>query len=402
MTFRMNRGAGRAAGRATFSAALAVLLGASGCGQPAAPPAAAAPEVSVSRPLIRPITDWDEYTGRLEAVDAVEIRARVTGYLQSMHFQEGTLVEKGDLLFVIDPRPYEALLQRANAELVGAQIRLELAQNDFARAERLFSSRAISEEELDARAKEQQQATAALAAARAAVRSAELDAEFTRVHAPVAGRIGRELVSEGNLVSGGTPQSTLLTTIVSLDPIHVYFTADERAFLRYQRLDQEGERPSSRTTENPVRMQLADEEGFPHRGHMDFVDNRVDRATGTMQGRAVFPNPDYFLTPGLFARVQLLGRGPYDAVLIPDAAIAADQAQRFVYVVDESGIAQRQPVELGRRIGELRIVASGLDPDDTVIVDGLQRVRVGSPVAATAVTIAEPALQASAIPGQAR
>ena len=402
MTSRARRGGPGLSACGACSATLALLLGSAGCGRSAAPPSAAAPEVAVARALVRPVTDWDEYTGRLEAVDAVEIRARVTGYLQSMHFNEGTLVNKGDLLFVIDPRPYEAVLDRTKAEFARSRIRLALAHNDFARAERLYGSRAISEEELDARSKEQEEATAALTAARAAVRSAELDVEFTHVHAPVAGRIGRELVSEGNLVSGGTPQSTLLTTIVSLDPIHVYFTADERAFLRYQRLDQEGERPSSRTTENPVRMQLADEEGFPHHGHMDFVDNRVDQATGTMQGRAIFPNPDYFLTPGLFARIQLLGRGPYDALLIPDAAVAADQAQRFVYVVDESGVAQRQPVELGRRIGELRIVASGLEPDDIVIVDGLQRVRVGSPVATTEVTIAEPPLQASAIPGRAR
>jgi RND family efflux transporter MFP subunit len=376
--------------------------GLTGCGPSVAPPPAAAPEVSVARPLVRQVTDWDEYTGRLEAVDAVEIRARVTGYLQSRHFDEGALVDKGDLLFVIDPRPYEAVLDRARAELERAQIRLDLAQNDFERAERLFRSRAISEEELDARSKERQEATAALTAARAAERSAELEVEFTRVHAPVSGRIGRELVSEGNLVSGGSPQSTLLTTIVSLHPIHVYFTADERAFLRYQRLDQEGERESSRTAENPVRLQLADEEGFPHIGHMDFVDNRIDRATGTMQGRAVFPNPDHFLTPGIFARVQLQGRGPYDALMIPDAAIGADQAERFVYVVDEAGVAQRRPIELGRRIGEHRIVASGLEPDDVVIVDGLQRVRAGSAVAANEVKVAEPDLHGSAIPGQAK
>jgi RND family efflux transporter MFP subunit len=380
----------------------AVAPGMAACDGPGASTPMAAPEVSVARPLVRPITDWDEYTGRLEAVDAVEIRARVTGYLQSRHFDEGALVEKGDLLFVIDPRPYEAVLDQAKAELARAQIRLDLARNDFDRAIRLFDSRAISEEELDARSKNQQEAAAALTAARAAVRSAELDVEFTRVHAPVAGRIGRELTSEGNLVSGGSPQSTLLTTIVSLDPIHVYFTADERAFLRYQRLDQGGERQSSRTAENPVRMQLSDEEGFPHVGHMDFVDNRVDQATGTMQGRAVFPNPDYFLTPGLFARLQLLGRGPYDALLIPDAAIAADQAQRFVFVVDESGKAERRPIDLGPRIGELRVVASGLDANDVVIVNGLQRVRSGVPINGSEVTIAEPVFPVSGELGDAR
>lgn len=371
-----------------------LMAGLTACGNPAGsslPP----PEVAVAKPLVRQVTDWDEYTGRLAAVDEVEVRARVSGYLQSVHFREGAIVKKGDLLFVIDPRPYEAVLERARAELAGAQIRLELAHNDLKRGERLYTSRAISEEELDARSKERQEADAALTAARAAVRSAELDVEFTRMHAPLAGRIGRELVSEGNLVSGGSSQATLLTTIVSLDPIHVYFTADERAFLRYQRLSRAGERPSSREAANPVQLQLADEEGFPHRGHMDFVDNQVDRATGTMQGRAVFANPEFFLTPGLFARVRLLGRGPYEALLIPDAAIAADQAQRFVFIIDEAGTAQRRPVALARRVGELRVIASGLGPNDQVVVSGLQRVRAGSPVTASATSIAEPEMLAT-------
>jgi RND family efflux transporter MFP subunit len=374
--------------------------GLAACGAPAEPPQMLPPDVSVAKPLVKQVTDWDAYTGRLAAVDAVEIRARVSGYLQSVHFREGVIVDQGDLLFVIDPRPYEAVLEQAQAELSRAQARLALAQNDLKRAQRLFRSRAISEEDLDTRSKGQQETTAALAAAQAAVRSAELDVGFTRVHAPIAGRIGRELVSEGNLVSGGSSQSTLLTTIVSLDPIHVYFTADERAFLRYLRLDREGKRPSSRTTANPVQMQLADEEGFPHRGHMDFVDNRIDQATGTMQGRAVFPNPDYFLTPGLFARVRLLGRGPYEVLLIPDAAIAADQAQRFVFVVDAEGLAQRRVVEFGRRLGDLRVITSGLGPDDRVIVGGIQRVQAGSPVTASEVSTADPDAIATGGDGQ--
>ena len=365
-------------------------FGLAACGTGTGPGQMPPPEVSVAKPLVREITDWDEYTGRLAAVDEVEVRSRVSGYLQAGHFREGAIVKKGALLFVIDPRPYEAVLERARAELSGAQIRLDLADNDLERGERLYAARAISEEELDGRSKERQEADAALTAARAAVRSAQLDVEFTRIQAPIGGRIGRELVSEGNLVSGGSPQSTLLTTIVSLDPIHVYFTADERAFLRYQRLSVEGTRPSSRNAPNPVQMQLADEEGFPHHGHMDFVDNQVDRATGTMQGRAVFENPENFLTPGLFARIRLLGRGPYQALLIPDAAIAADQAQRYVFVVDADGLPQRRPVELDRAVGELRVIAKGLGPDDQVIVSGLQRVRVGSPVAASASSIAEP------------
>jgi multidrug efflux system membrane fusion protein len=324
--------------------------------------------------------DWDEYTGRLAAVDSVEVRARVNGWLQSVHFDDGAIVEQGDLLFVIDPRPYEAVHNQAKAEVTRARVRLELAGNDLARARRLFESRAISEEELDARTQEQKEATAALQAAEAAVAASALDVEFTRVRAPIRGRIGRELVTVGNLVSGGSAGSTLLTTIVSLDPIHVYFTADERAFLRYQRLAREGVRPSSRDTANPVRIQLADEQGFPHEGRMDFVDNRVDEATGTMQGRAVVPNPDGVLTPGLFARVQLLGEGPYEAILVPDAAIGTDQAQRFVYLVGDDNVVRRRAVTPGPLVQNLRVVREGLSAGDRVVIEGLQRVRAGSPV----------------------
>jgi RND family efflux transporter MFP subunit len=371
-----------------LASVVAIVLALSACSGPSGPVQPAPPEVDVAKPLVQQITDWDEYTGRLAAVAAVEIRARVNGYLQSMHFHEGALVEKGDLLVVIDPRPYEAIADQARAEVSRAEIRLELSSNDLERAHRLFASKAISEEELDARSKDNQAARAELLAARAAVRAAELDVEFTRVHAPISGRIGRELVSQGNLVSGGSPQSTLLTTIVSLDPIHVYFTADERAFLRYERLNQDGVRESSRTVANPVRLQLSDEQGFPHVGQMDFVDNRVDEATGTMLGRAIFPNPGGFLTPGLFARVQLLGRGPYEALLIPEAAIASDQAQRFVFVVDSSSVVQRRVIEMGRRFGNLRIVARGLAPDDLVVVSGIQRARHGTLVTATTVATA--------------
>ncbi|HSN72746.1 MAG TPA: efflux RND transporter periplasmic adaptor subunit, partial [Steroidobacteraceae bacterium] len=284
------------------------------------PPQSGPMEVEYARPLVQSITDWDEYTGRLAAVDSVEVRARVSGYLKSVHFTDGAMVEAGDLLFVIDPRPYQAVLDESKAQLTRARVQLELAGNDLERAERLFRSRAVSEEELDARTQQKREAEASLAAAQAAVAAAQLDLEFTSVRAPISGRIGRKLVIEGNLVSGGEANSTLLTTIVSLDPIHVYFTADEKAYLAYQRLARAGTRPSSRDVANPVRMQVAGEQGFPREGTMDFVDNRIDEATGTMQGRAIFPNPDGLLTPGLFAEVQLLGEGPYEALLIPDAA----------------------------------------------------------------------------------
>ena len=350
-----------------------------------------APQVTVATPLVRNITDWDEYTGRLAAVDSVEIRARVGGYLESVHFTDGALVKKGDLLFVIDPRPYQAALDETRAQLTRAKVRLELAVNDQDRANRLFASRAISEEELDARTKERREAEAALQEAEASQKAAALNLEFSRVRAPISGRIGRKLVTEGNLVSSGNPDPTLLTTIVSVDPIHVYFTADERAFLRYTRLAEDGMRPSSRNTPNAVRLQLADEQGFPHLGHMDFVDNHVDKATGTMEGRAIFPNPKGDLTPGLFGRIQLLGEGPYVALIVPDQAIGSDQAQRIVYVVGTDNVVTPRPVVLGRSLGDLRVIRRGLKPDERIVINGIQRVRPGAPVSPQEGQIAEPA-----------
>jgi RND family efflux transporter MFP subunit len=342
------------------------------CGGPA-PDAFPPVEVTVATPLARDITDWDEYTGRLAAVDTVEIRARVAGYVQSVHFTDGALVKKGDLLFVIDPRPYQAALDETEAQLSRARVRLDLAG-------RLFEARAISEEEFDARTQEKREAEAAILEAEAARQAAALDLEYARVRSPIAGRVSRKYVTEGNLVTGGTQDATLLTTVVSVDPIHVYFTADEQAYLRYQRLAEQGIRPSSREVPNPVRMQLADEQGFPRTGRMDFVDNRIDEATGTIQGRAIFPNPDGHLTPGLFARLQLKGEGPYPALLVPDAAVGTDQAQRVVYVVDDQNIVQARPVVLGRTQGSLRVIRAGLAATDKVVINGQAKVRPGVPV----------------------
>jgi len=351
----------------------------SGCGQTPLPQATP-PVVTVALPIAEDITDWDEYTGRIEAVESVEVRARVSGFLQSIHFDEGSTVEDGDLLFVIDPRPYQAILQEATAEVTRARIRLELAGNDRERAERLFQSRAISEEELDARTQEQREAVAALAAAEATVSGAQLNVDFTQVKAPIGGRIGRFHVTRGNLVSGGTEGSTLLTTIVSVDPVHVYFTGDECEYLKYSRLNLEGTRPSSRDFANPVRIRLADEKQFTREGRMDFVANTLDEASGTIQGRAVVANTDGLLTPGLFVTVQLLGRGPYEALLIPDAAIGADQSQAFVYVVGEGNIVERRSVDVGRIERNFRVIQSGLTAADRVVVNGLVRVRVGAAV----------------------
>jgi RND family efflux transporter MFP subunit len=233
---------------------------------------------------------------------------------------------------------------------------------------------------LDKAVQEQRAATAAVQAAQAALRRAQLDLEFTHITAPVSGRIGRHLVSIGNLVSGGEANSTPLTTIVSLDPIYFYFDADQRAYLKYVRLDLAGQRRSSREAANPVRLALADEKDFPHPGHMDFVDNQIDFGTGTIRGRAIFDNPDLIYTPGMFARIELLGEPEHDALLLPDDAIGTDQARRFVYVLGDGNVATAREVKLGPIIDGLRVIRAGLTASDKVIVNGLQRVRVGQPV----------------------
>jgi len=364
---------------ATFGlAGLALLL--VGCERPQAAPAPAPPKVTVSRPVVRDVIEWDEYTGRLVAVESVEVRARVSGYLQSIHFNDGAIVKKGSLLFVIDPRPYQAELDKAAAELKLANARLDLAKSDSARAQRLLQVRAISEEEADTRASRQRETQEQLQAARAAVDTAKLNVEFTRITAPITGRISRKLVTQGNLINGGTAQSTLLTTIVSLDPIHCYIEADERAYLKYVRLSREGKRPSSREVRNPAYLALADETGFPHKGYIDFVDNRLDPNTGTMTGRAIFPNPELTLTPGLFARVRIPGSGNYEALMVPDEAIGTDLSQKFVFVLNDHSIVEYRAVQLGPIIGGLRVIREGLKPEDLVIVKGTQRARANMKV----------------------
>jgi RND family efflux transporter MFP subunit len=347
-----------------------------GCESEQKPPAEP-PKVTVSRPIVQEIIEWDEYTGRLEATETVEVRARVNGYLQSIHFKDGAIVKKGDLLFVIDPRPYQAEVDRVTAELQLAQARLELAKSDYARAQKLLQFRAISQEEADTRAATERQAQESVEAGRAAVEAAQLNLEFTRVTAPITGRISRRLVTEGNLINGGTAQSTLLTTIVSMDPIYVYFEADERSYLKYTRLSQNGKGPGSRGARNPVYLALADEKGFPRRGYIDFLDNRLDTNTGTMAGRAVFSNSDFALTPGLFARVRLQGSTRHEALLVPDEAIGSDQAQKFVFVVNGDNTVEYRTVQLGTLVHGFRVVSEGLKPNDWLIVSGLQRAKTG-------------------------
>ena len=346
------------------------------CSQPA--PVTPPPKVDVAQPVARDVIDFDEYTARLDAVESVEVRPRVSGYLQSISFRDGAVVNKGDLLFTIDQRPYVAALRHAEADLASAKARLDLAHKNMARSVDLIRSHAISQEEADIRESNVRQAEAAVEESQAAIDAAKLDVEFTQITAPIRGRIGRKLVTEGNLINGGVgTQGTLLTTIVSLDPIYAYAEADERSYLKYVRLAQSGQRPSARYFRTPVWIGLADEDGFPHEGTMDFVDNQLDRGTGTIIGRALLPNPDLLLSPGMFARMRLPGSGQYHALLLPDEAVGTDQSQKFVYVVDNANKAQYRTVETGPLVDGLRVVRGGLSPEEWVIVNGVQRARTG-------------------------
>jgi len=365
-----------ASSRTAFLAVLLLLLTAA-CGD--STPEKPAPKVAVAHPVEREVLEWDDYTGRLEATSSVEVRARVSGYLQSVAFRPGQIVEAGALLFVIDPRPYQAELDRAKAAAAQSRSSLELAGNEARRAGRLVERKAISQEEYEARTAGLRNAEAQLQGADAAVRNAQLDLEFTQVRSPIRGRVSRDLVNVGNLINGGSAAAaTLLTTVVSLDPIHCYFEVDERAVLKYTDLARVGRRASSRDAPNPVLLQVADEDSFPHVGTMDFVDNAIDPSTGTITGRAIFPNPDLKLTPGLFARVRLIGSGKYRATLLPDAAIGTDQAERFVLVVDGENKVARKKVVPGPMIEGFRIVREGVTTADRVVVAGLQAVRPGS------------------------
>ena len=371
-----------------LASALPLLLMLAGCDSRAQEVAALPPppEVSVATVLTRPVHQWDTFNGRVAAPESVELRPRVSGYVQRVAFEEGQEVAKGDLLFVIDPRPYEAALAQAQAQLQRARAEASLAQAQDARAQALIEARAISREEFEARKAASAQGAAGVRAAEAAVSAARLDLQFTRVHAPIDGRIGRAMVTAGNLAQA---DQTLLATLVSQDPMYVYFESDEQTYLRYAKLAREGKRSRS---SNPVRVGLADQAGFPYRGTVDFVDNRVDPATGTIRVRAVLPNADRSLTPGLFARVQLQGSGEFEAMLIDDKAVLTDQDRKYVYVLGQDNKAVRKDVELGRMIDGLRVVESGLAARDKVIVHGVQKVFMpGMPVAPNTIAMGAPA-----------
>ena len=369
-----------------WSAAVAAIL--QGCAQPAAEPAPpSAPQVTVAPALSRPLTESDELTGRLEAVNSVDIRPRVSGYLSAVHFREGALVARGDLLFTIDPRPFQAEVDRLEAELARARATVSRASSELARAERLAGENAIAREEHDRRATFAQESSAQAASVEAGLRAAQLNLEFTRVTAPIAGRVGRAIVTEGNLVSSGPGEATVLTTLVSLDPIYATFEADEQSFLRYIGASRPGGAGAARIGRGAIRMALAGDEEFVRHGEMTFLDNRIDPATGTIRARALFRNADLSLTPGLFVRLRVPMGASQAGVLVQDRAVGTDLDRRFVLVVDAKRQVSYRAVTLGPLIDGLRVVRSGVREGELVVVNGLQHVRPGVTVRPTQVAM---------------
>ena len=353
------------------------------CGEAQKQAAPPPPKVTVAKPIKRTIVDQDEYVGRFVAVYSVEVRARVSGYLDKVQFQDGQIVKQGDLLFTIDKRPFQNTLDQARANLELARSNLLFTQSDLARGQQLLRDRTISEQIFEQRSQASRNAQAALAASEAMVRQAELDLEFTELKAPITGRIGDRRVTPGNLVTGGTGgATTLLAVIVSTDPIRLEFTFDEASLLRYERLARDGNTDVTGRGSAPVRLKLIDEQDFTHYGRMDFIDNVIDRSTGTIRGRAQFANSDGLFTPGMFARVQVPASAPYEALMVPDLAIGTEQVRKFVYVVDQDGIARQRFVMLGDVVDDLRVVKEGVSADDRVVVNGLMRVRPGQKVTA--------------------
>lgn len=352
----------------------------SGAAPQAKGPAGPPPAVSVSRALAREIVEWDEYTGRLDAVDTVEVRARISGYLVESHFKDGQLVRKGDRLYSIDPRPFERALDQARAEVALAETRIANATKDVDRAQGLIRNRFITEKAFDDRKNVVEEAEAQKKVAEARAKAAELDLSFTTITAALDGRISRSTVSAGNYVIGGAANGTLLTTIVSQNPVQVYFDVNENNLIKYKRLRAEGKAIGATDTGVTVGIALPDETSFPHTGKLDFVDNRLDAGTGTLRVRALLDNAGGLFSPGMFARVRIAGSAPYTALLVPDEAIGTDQTDRFVYVVAEDGTANRRKITIGSISDGLRVVRAGLKPEDWVIVRGLQRARPGQKV----------------------
>ena len=359
----------------------AALVALAGCGKKADGPGAGgpggpggAPPVTVAVPLIKPIVDWDDYVGRFEAIRSVDVRPRVSGYIDKILFKDGEFARVGQVLFIIDPRPFQAVLAQAQADEARAKAAAEVARTNFARAKTLLDLKAVSQEEFDTTKATLGQADAALAAAAANTRAKALDVGFTRVTAPIAGRLSDRRLDIGNYVNSG---NTVLTTIVTLDPIYFSFTASEALYLKYQRASEAGTRPSSRIAPNPVDIRLADENEYRWKGRMNFVDNVIDNGSGTMRGRAEVRNPNNFLTPGMFGHMRLLGSGSYKGMLIPEDAIVTDQTRKVALVVGPDNMVSAHALVLGPNVEGLRIVRSGLAATDRLIIEGVQRARPG-------------------------
>lgn len=351
-------------------AALLLLAGCGGGGE-SGMPQQGAPPVTVSAPLVQDVVDWDEFVGRFEAIDNVEVRPRASGYLQGVHFRDGEFVRKGQLLFTIDPRQAQAAVAQAAAQVAQARATLANAKTELARSQALAAQRAASQEEVEARQAAVRSGAAQLAAAEAGLRARRLDLGFTRVTAPISGRISERRVDPGNSV---TADQTVLTTIVSENPLHFVFQGSEALLLKYQRNDA-GVRPGA-----PVRVKLSDETEFAHAGKLDFIDNAIDAGAGTVRARAVIPNPNGFLKPGMFGNLRLESSQPYPAMLVPDTAVMADAARQIVYVVGKDGTVAAKPVQTGPLRGNLRVIRSGIARDDRVIIGGIQRARPGQKV----------------------
>ena len=360
--------------------AIATLVASCGEGQKQAGPPP--PAVTVAEPVKRTVFDYDEYVGRFAAINSVEVRARVSGYLDKLHFKDGQLVKQGDLLFTIDKRPFQNTLDQARANLVQAQSNVAFTESDYTRGQQLVRDKTITDQTFEQRAQAFRNAKASVSANEAAVRQAELDLDFTELRAPINGRIGDRRVTPGNLVTGGTGgNTTMLATIVSIDPIYFEFTFDEASYLRYERIGSTGQDVASRGGSVQVALKLIDETDFDHEGRMDFVDNVIDRSTGTIRGRAVFSNPSAVFTPGMFGRVRVPGSLPYEALLVPDAAIGTEQAQRYVIVIDAQDTARQRYVTPGQLTSDnLRVVKDGIGPDDRIVVSGLMQARPGTKV----------------------
>ncbi len=353
--------------------------------------------VTVATPVARKVVQWDEYTGRFEASERVAVWPRVSGYIDKVHFADGTDVKQGDLLFTIDRRPFEIAVEAARADLARAQAQVTLSQVDYQRAQELVRSATTSVRDLDQRKANLDTAQAQVMAAQAALRNAELNLEWTEVRAPISGRVSDRRVDPGNLVTGGQDGANVLTTIVRLDPIYFVFEGSEADYIRYQRLNREGQRKSSRLAPKPVRVQLADESGWPHQGRMDFVDNEVNAHSGTIRGRAVLDNHDLFLSPGTFGRLQLYG-GTVEALLVPDEALISDQARKVVFTVGPDNKIVAKPVTLGGFALGLRVITAGLEPTDRVVIEGFANpfVRPGAVVSPEAGEIKTQQHQAAA------